>query len=81
MQILQHTLKETAFGIGRKMVGKKERCLVTGVSRKDPGELQGRTENNRVVNFNSKNQSLIGQILDLKIVEAMPNSLRGVLIS
>ena len=63
------------------MVGKKEKCLVTGVSKKDPGELQARTENNRVVNFNSSNQALIGQFLSLEIVQARPNSLKGILPS
>ena len=59
------------------MVGRKEECLVMGVSKKDPGELQARTENNRVVNFDSSLQGLIGQFLDLEIIEARPNSLRG----
>ena len=63
------------------MVGNKEKCLVTGVSKKDPGELQARTENNRVVNFDSSNQKLIGQFLGLEIVQARPNSLRGTLAS
>lgn len=61
------------------MVGSIERCLTTGVSKKDPGELQARTENNKVVNFNSDGQDLVGQFINLKIVEAMPNSLRGVM--
>jgi tRNA-2-methylthio-N6-dimethylallyladenosine synthase len=61
------------------MVGTIERCLATGVSKKDPGELQARTENNKVVNFNSDGQDLVGQFINLKIVEAMPNSLRGVM--
>ena len=61
------------------MVGGIERCLITGVSKKDPGELQARTENNKVVNFNSGGQDFVGQFLNLKIVEAMPNSLRGVM--
>ena len=61
------------------MVGKLEKCLVTGLSKKDPGELQARTENNRVVNFNSEGKNLVGEFHILKIVEAMPNSLRGVM--
>ena len=77
---LQKSLKNTAFGISRKMVGKIEKCLVAGLSKRDPGELKARTENNRVVNFNSNNHGLIGHFLDLEIVEARPNSLRGVLI-
>ena len=50
--------------------------LVEGPSRKDPAELAGRTENNRVVNF-AGSPRMIGQIIDLDIVEAYPNSLRG----
>ena len=53
---------------------------MTGISRKDLGELQGRTENNRVVNFRCDNPSLIGQFVDVEIYEALPNSLRGSLI-
>jgi tRNA-2-methylthio-N6-dimethylallyladenosine synthase len=52
---------------------------VTGISKKDPGQLQGRTENNRVVNFPSQDHSLIGQFVELAITEALPNSLRGML--
>ena len=61
------------------MVGNIEKCLITGISKKDPGELQARTENNRVVNFNSKGKDLVGQFINLKIVAVMPNSLRGVM--
>ena len=61
------------------MVGTTQRILVTGVSRKDPGQLQGRTENNRAVNFPAADHGLIGQIVSVEIVAALPNSLRGVL--
>ena len=60
-------------------MGNIEKCLITGISKKDPGELQARTENNRVVNFNSKRKDLVGQFINLEIVEVMPNSLRGVM--
>ena len=79
LETLQNSLKKCSFSISRKMVGTIERCLTTGVSKKDPGELQARTENNKVVNFNSAGQNLVGQFINLKIVEAMPNSLRGVM--
>jgi tRNA-2-methylthio-N6-dimethylallyladenosine synthase len=61
------------------MVGSTQRILVTGVSKKDPGQLQGRTENNRAVNFSATNHALIGQFIDVEIVDALPNSLRGVI--
>ena len=52
---------------------------MTGISKKDPGELQARTENNRVVSFNSEGKDFVGQFVHLNIVDALPNSLRGVL--
>ena len=51
-----------------------------GPSKRDPGELQARTENNRVVNFKQDDRSLIGQFVTVEILEALPNSLRGVQI-
>ena len=79
LQILQARINQQAQQISRGMVGATERVLVTGVAKKDPGQLQGRTENNRVVNFRCDDHDLIGQFLDLDIVQALPNSLRGVL--
>ena len=80
LQRLQHRILQQANQISRQMVGSTQRILVGGVSKKDPGQLQGRTENNRVVNFSSTNQSLIGNFVDVRITEALPNSLRGELI-
>ena len=80
LQALQQRINQQTQQISRQMVGNSERILVTGVSKKDPGQLQGRTENNRVVNFSSDNQSLIGIFTTVKITEALPNSLRGELI-
>ena len=59
------------------MVGNIERVLITGYSKKDPGQLAGRTENNRIVNFRCDNAELIGKFVDIEIKEALPNSLRG----
>jgi tRNA-2-methylthio-N6-dimethylallyladenosine synthase len=61
------------------MVGTTQRLLVEGVSRKDPSQLSGRTENNRVVNFNGDHR-LIGGFVDVEITEALPNSMRGRLV-
>ncbi|GHD25016.1 tRNA (N6-isopentenyl adenosine(37)-C2)-methylthiotransferase MiaB [Parahalioglobus pacificus] len=77
LQILQTRINQQAQDISRKMVGSTQRILVTGVSKKDPGQLQGRTENNRVVNFRCDDHSLIGEFTDVLIHEALPNSLRG----
>ncbi len=81
LAILQDRLIQQAMAISRRMVGNTERILVSGYSRKDPGQLSGRTENNRVVNFSSTNTDLIGKFADVIIEEALPNSLRGVLIA
>jgi len=79
LSILQSRISQQAMDISRKMIGTDQVILVTGVSRKDPGQLQGRTENNRVVNFSSADQGLIGGFTSVGIVKALPNSLRGVL--
>jgi len=80
LKILQNRITQNAQAIGRKMVGNTERVLVTGYSKKDPGQLSGRTENNRVVNFRCDTPKLIGKFADVLIEEALPNSLRGVLL-
>lgn len=76
LAILQGRIAQQAMAISADMVGSTERVLVTGPSRKDPGELAARTENNRVVNFTGP-QGLIGQFAEVEITEALPNSLRG----
>lgn len=81
LHILQQRITQSAHEISRRMVGTRQRILVTGFSKKDPGELQGRTENNRVVNFKAnqdrRDAALIGRFIDVNIVDAYPNSLRG----
>ena len=77
LKILQDRIVQNAFEISRRMVGGEQTLLVTGVSKKDPGQLQGRTENNRVVNFSADNHDLIGEFVQVEITEALPNSLRG----
>ena len=80
LKTLQAQINNQAMKISRDMVGGVQNVLVTGYSKKDPGQLQGRTENNRVVNFSYTDAGLIGQFLDVEITEALPNSLRGVSI-
>lgn len=77
LQILQGRIVQQAQQISRRMVGSRQRILVTGYSKKDPGELSGRTENNRVVNFRCSDATLIGQFADVSITDALPNSLRA----
>jgi len=81
LAILQSRITQQAQAISRRMVGSVERVLVSGYSRKDPGQLSGRTENNRVVNFRADDPALIGHFADILIEEALPNSLLGTLIS
>jgi tRNA-2-methylthio-N6-dimethylallyladenosine synthase len=80
LKILQDRIIQQTQHISRRMVGGTQRILVTGVSKKDPGQLQGRTENNRVVNFSTDNHALIGNFTNVKIDDALPNSLRGSLL-
>ncbi|MCB1801813.1 MAG: tRNA (N6-isopentenyl adenosine(37)-C2)-methylthiotransferase MiaB [Gammaproteobacteria bacterium] len=80
LQRLQHTIYGNAQRISRQMVGTLQRVLVDRPSRKDPNEVAGRTENNRVVNF-AASTSLIGQFVDVRITAAYPNSLRGELVA
>ena len=81
LSILQDRLNQNVMDISRKMVGSTQRILVTGLSKKDPGEYAGRTENNRIVNFRHENPEVVGHFIDVEIVEAYPNSLRGVPVS
>ena len=76
LAILQDRINQQAQKFSRDMVGTVQRVLVSGPSRKDPSELQGRTENNRVVNFKGEPE-LIGDFAEVRVVEAYPNSLRG----
>ncbi len=76
---LQSRISEMAMAISQAMVGNVERILVEKVSRKRTDQLSGRTENNRVVNFDASPE-LIGQFVDVRITEALPNSLRGEIV-
>lgn len=82
LAILQERIIQQTAQISRRMVGSTQRVLVNGFSPRDPGQLSGRTENNRVVNFRAANPTeLIGYFVDVEITEACPNSLRGELAS
>ena len=73
---LQQRIEELAQAVSRSMVGTIQRVLVEGPSKKDAHELAGRTDNNRVVNFQG-NPRLIHRFIDVRITSAMPHSLRG----
>jgi tRNA-2-methylthio-N6-dimethylallyladenosine synthase len=76
LQRLQQLVDSQAARISRQMVGTKQRILVEGHSRKSKRQLAGRTENNRVVNFDGP-ANCIGRFVDVVITEALSHSLRG----
>ena len=77
LHILQARIAQQAQQISEAMVGTTQRILVTGYAKRDPGQLSGRTENNRVVNFSSQNTDLIGEFTEVEITAAYTNSLVG----
>ncbi|MGP2470571.1 tRNA (N6-isopentenyl adenosine(37)-C2)-methylthiotransferase MiaB [Yersinia sp. 2540 StPb PI] len=78
LHILQQRITQQAMEISREMVGSVQRILVEGPSRKSAMELAGRTENNRVVNFEGTPE-MIGKFVDVEIVDVYASSLRGIL--
>ena len=74
---LQSQIVKQAAAISESMVGTEQQVLVTGQSKKHRADLQGRTENNRVVNFQCADESLIGSFATVTITDALPNSLLG----
>jgi tRNA-2-methylthio-N6-dimethylallyladenosine synthase len=76
LSILQARISAQAAAISRHMIGSVQRVLVERPAKKDSRQLAGRTENNRWVNFDASH-ALLGQFVDVKITEALPNSLRG----
>jgi tRNA-2-methylthio-N6-dimethylallyladenosine synthase len=79
LKILQTRILQNATKISESMVGSTQPVLVSGISKKDPKQVTGRTENNRAVNFTGGSE-LIGSMVNVKITEALPNSLRGHLV-
>ncbi len=76
LQILQNRLTLNASRYSQSMIGSKQQVLVTGKSKKNAHQLAGRTECNRVVNFDGSTE-LISQFVSVTITEALPNSLRA----
>jgi tRNA-2-methylthio-N6-dimethylallyladenosine synthase len=79
LQTLQAVLEGNVQRFSQALVGTTQRILVEGPSRKDPTELMGRTECNRIVNFpgGPQPQRLVGQLIDANITLAYPHSLRA----
>ncbi|SDX62543.1 tRNA-i(6)A37 thiotransferase enzyme MiaB [Collimonas sp. OK242] len=82
LQQLQAVIEENIGKISAAMVGTVQRILVEGPSKKNPAEFQGRSENNRVVNFDAgpDGARLIGQLIDVKITETYVYTLRGEIV-
>lgn len=80
LAILQERILQNGRRISENMIGTIQPILVTGRAVKHPEQMSGRTENNRVVNFIGS-PDLIGNMVSIKINEALPNSLRGELVS
>jgi tRNA-2-methylthio-N6-dimethylallyladenosine synthase len=76
LSILQDLIASNTTKISQQMVGTVQSVLVDSVSRKSDEQISGRTENNRVVNFNG-DKKYIGRFVDVKITEARTNSLQG----
>ena len=72
-------IEAAAREISNGLVGQRQRILVEGPSRRDPGELMGRTECNRIVNFDAGAQGarLVGQMIEVEITQAFAHSLRA----
>jgi tRNA-2-methylthio-N6-dimethylallyladenosine synthase len=79
LERFQQRINEMTIAISQAMIGTVQTVLVEGQSKKNPLQMQGRTENNRVVNFIG-HPRLVGQFIDVMIAEALPNSLRGRLV-
>ncbi|TGG96037.1 tRNA (N6-isopentenyl adenosine(37)-C2)-methylthiotransferase MiaB [Natronospirillum operosum] len=81
LQILQSRIQQQAMAISQRMVGSIQIVLIAGTSERNPAEMQGRTENNRLTFFPCDDPGLIGQFVQVRITEAYANSLRGELVN
>jgi tRNA-2-methylthio-N6-dimethylallyladenosine synthase len=83
LQRLQARIDLNTRKTSAAMVGTVQRILVEGPAKKGQGELAGRTENNRVVNFapGESGDALIGQLVDVRITESLDYTLRGDLVA
>ena len=77
LNILQTRVDELQTHYSNNLAGTIQRCLVTGVSKKNINQLQARTECNRVVNFDFQNINILGKLVDINITQAYQRSLVG----
>jgi len=81
LNILQNKIDELQTFYSDALVGTIQRCLVTGISRKNIKQLQARTECNRVVNFDFQNINILGKLVDINITKAYQRSLVGKILN
>ena len=81
LYILQKRIDELQLEYSNDLVNTIQRCLVTGVSKKDINQLQARTECNRVVNFDFQNINILGKLVDIDITKAYQRSLTGTILN
>jgi tRNA-2-methylthio-N6-dimethylallyladenosine synthase len=79
LQEVQTNINANMARISERLVGTRQRLLVEGAAKRDAGELMGRTECNRVVNFVGQRR-LVGQMVDVTITETRTFTLRGEVI-
>ncbi|MFH4354216.1 MAG: tRNA (N6-isopentenyl adenosine(37)-C2)-methylthiotransferase MiaB [Neisseriaceae bacterium] len=80
LERLNELIETETLRINQNMIGTVQRCLVEGISKKDPEQLQARTANNRIVNFTGST-GLLNQMVSIRITQAHTFSLRGELIN
>ena len=81
LNILQNRIDELQTFYSDALAGTIQRCLVTGISRKNIKQLQARTECNRVVNFDFQNINILGKLVDINITKAYQRSLVGTILN
>ena len=81
LNILQNRIDELQTLYSDALAGTIQRCLVTGISRKNIKQLQARTECNRVVNFDFQNINILGKLVDINITKSYQRSLVGKILN
>jgi tRNA-2-methylthio-N6-dimethylallyladenosine synthase len=81
LYILQKRIDKLQLNYSNDLVNTIQRCLVTGISKKDVTQLQARTECNRVVNFDFQNINILGKLVDIDITKAYQRSLTGKILN
>ena len=81
LNFLQNRIDELQTLYSDALAGTIQRCLVTGISRKNIKQLQARTECNRVVNFDFQNINILGKLVDINITKAYQRSLVGKILN